>query len=88
MTEKLVDSKSAQGACSDKLFAMNSLNFQNFTVCTLVIFKVVFSTETGGKIKADAIPIQITGESGFQLGWGYLPSEAKASKPSYKKFKN
>ena len=27
----------------------------------------MFSTETGGKIKADAIPIQITGESGFQL---------------------
>ena len=38
-----------------------------FTLYTLVIFKVVFSTETGGKIKADAIPIQITGESGFQL---------------------
>ena len=27
----------------------------------------MFSTETGGKIKADAIPIQITGESNFQL---------------------
>ena len=27
----------------------------------------MFSTETGSEIKADAIPIQITGESGFQL---------------------
>ena len=27
----------------------------------------MFSTETDGKIKADAIPIQITGESNFQL---------------------
>ena len=33
----------------------------------LVIFKVVFSIETGRKIKADDIPIQITGESNFQL---------------------
>ena len=32
-----------------------------------ISFKVVFSTETSGKIKADDIPIKITGESNFQL---------------------
>ena len=33
----------------------------------LLVIKVVFSTETDGKIKADGIKVKITGQSNFQL---------------------